>query len=163
MSEEIRYRVCVKKSYKVFWMVFIISCFAATIGSISLSVGKCENVSDFMGVLLVIIFLGFCECIGVYSIRKRVEVYKGKIVYKNILSKKEYRLSDISKAVTQEESFDVDYGSGNASSSWDMVTTFYDISGKKIFRFGLAYDNVERLVKDVENTQKSIAKNRRSK
>lgn len=40
----------------------------------------------------------------------------------------------------------------------DKVTVFYDEKGKKIFEFGLDYDNVERLKADVKNTQKSILK-----
>ena len=42
--------------------------------------------------------------------------------------------------------------------SYDKVTVFYDEKGKKIFEFGLDYDNVERLKADVKNTQKSILK-----
>lgn len=38
------------------------------------------------------------------------------------------------------------------------MTVFYDEKGKKIFEFGLDYDNVERLKADVKNTQKSILK-----
>ena len=47
-----------------------------------------------------------------------------------------------------------DYGDGNVTSSWDKVTTFYNKQGKKLFKFGLAYDNVQLLVKEVKNTQK---------
>ena len=42
--------------------------------------------------------------------------------------------------------------------NYDKVTVFYDEKGKKIFEFGLDYDNVERLKADVKNTQKSILK-----
>jgi hypothetical protein len=95
--------------------------------------------------------------------RKRVEVCKGKIIYHNGIWKKEYHMSDICCAKKQTESFYVDHGDGNVTSSWDIVTTFYDRSGKKLFKFGLAYENVDRLQKDVENTQKSIAGLRNSK
>ena len=39
-------------------------------------------------------------------------------------------------------------GSRIPASGWDIVTTFYDASGKNVFRFGLAYNNVERLKKE---------------
>lgn len=50
-----------------------------------------------------------------------------------------------------------DYGDGNVSSSWDKVTTFYNKQGEKLFKFGLAYDNVQLLVRDAKNTQRSIS------
>ena len=43
----------------------------------------------------------------------------------------------------QVEEFYKDYGDGNVSSSWDKVTTFYNKQGEKLFKFGLAYDNVQ--------------------
>lgn len=61
------------------------------------------------------------------------------------------------------EEFYKDYGDGNVTSSWDKVTTFYNKQGKKLFKFGLAYDNVQLLVKEVKNTQKSISNQKRKK
>ena len=40
-----------------------------------------------------------------------------------------------------------DYGDGNVSISWDKVTTFCNKQGEKLFKFGLAYDNVQLLEK----------------
>ena len=54
-------------------------------------------------------------------------------------------------------------GDGNASSSWDKVTTFYNKQGEKLFKFGLAYDNVQLLVRDVKNTQRSISNQKKKK
>ena len=34
---------------------------------------------------------------------------------------------------------------------------FYNKQGEKLFKFGLAYDNVQLLVRDVKNTQRSIS------
>lgn len=59
--------------------------------------------------------------------------------------------------------FSKDYGDGNVSCSWDKVTTFYNKQGKKLFKFGLAYDNVQLLVRDVKNTQKSISNQKKKK
>ena len=52
----------------------------------------------------------------------------------------------------------LDYGNIVPTYSYDKLTVFYDKKGKKIFKFGLAYDNVERLKADVNNTQKKHSK-----
>ena len=44
--------------------------------------------------------------------------------------------------------------------SSDHITTFYDKSGKKLFKFGLAYENVERLQKDVAKYAKRVLRNK---
>lgn len=36
------------------------------------------------------------------------------------------------------------------------VTTFYDSNEKKLFKFGMAYENVQKLEKTVANNRKSI-------
>ena len=35
--------------------------------------------------------------------------------------------------------------------------------GEKLFKFGLAYDNVQLLVRDVKNTQRSISNQKKKK
>lgn len=145
MSEEIRYSVGIKKSYKIFFTVFIVLMSVSAVLSIVLSIGKCETLTDYSAILFVVCFFLFCSCVGICSITKRVEVYNGKVLYCNGLCKREYRLADIYNTKTKEESFYYGHGDGRVTSSWDMVTIFYDKSGKKLFRFGLAYDNVERL------------------
>ena len=98
--------------------------------------------------------------IGIVSATKRVEVYKGKVIYHIGFKNKEYRMSDIQTSKTKSETYrtGLDYGNIVPIYSYDKLTVFYDKKGKKIFKFGLAYDNVERLKADVNNTQKSIAK-----
>ena len=80
-----------------------------------------------------------------------------------IIRRREYNLSDIASSNEKIEEFYKDYGDGNVTSSWDKVTTFYNKQGKKLFKFGLAYDNVQLLVKEVKNTQKSISNQKRKK
>lgn len=82
-------------------------------------------------------------------------------MYSFLLTKRAYNLSDIVFSNEKIEEFYTDYGDGNVSSSWDKVTTFYDKQGKKLFKFGLAYDNVQLLAKEVKNTQKSIIKSKK--
>ena len=80
-----------------------------------------------------------------------------------IIRRREYNLSDIASSNEKIEEFYKDYGDGNVTSSWDKVTTFYNKQGKKLFKFGLAYDNVQLLGKEVKNTQKSISNQKRKK
>lgn len=80
-----------------------------------------------------------------------------------IIRRREYNLSDIASSNEKIEEFYKDYGDGNVTSSRDKVTTFYNKQGKKLFKFGLAYDNVQLLVKEVKNTQKSISNQKRKK
>ena len=105
---------------------------------------------------ITVIFLLFLFCF-LYGLTKKCERYKGKVVYSFFLTKREYKLSDIAFSNEEIEEFCKDYGDGNLSSSWDKVTTFYNKQGKKLFKFGLDYDNVQLLVRDVKNTQRSIS------
>ena len=114
------------------------------------------------GVGITVIFLLFLFC-SLYGLTKKCERYKGKVVYSFFLTKREYNLSDIAFSNEKIEEFYKDYGDGNASSSWDKVTTFYNKQGEKLFKFGLAYDNVQLLVRDVKNTQRSISNQKKKK
>ena len=89
---------------------------------------------------------------------------KTERMYNKNVSEKVRALSDeLATAEDVDTFFDAvvkfykDYGDGNVSSSWDKVTTFYNKQGEKLFKFGLAYDNVQLLVRDVKNTQRSIS------
>lgn len=84
-------------------------------------------------------------------------------MYSFLLTKRAYNLSDIVFSNEKIEEFYTDYGDGNVSSSWDKLTTFYDKQGKKLFKFGLAYGNVQLLAKEVKNTQKSISNQKKKK
>ena len=42
------------------------------------------------------------------------------------------------------------------TTTYDKVTTFYDSNEKKLFKFGMAYENVQKLEKTVANNRKSI-------
>ena len=68
-------------------------------------------------------------------------------MYSFFLTKREYKLSDIAFSNEEIEEFCKDYGDGILSSSWDKVTTFYNKQGKKLFKFGLDYDNVQLISK----------------
>ena len=92
-----------------------------------------------------------------------MDIHNGKALCYNALCKREYGISHIRSSITKEEYIHIKRGNGLSTSSWDKVTAFYDAYGKKLFRFGLAYNNVEQLKKDVENTQKSIRKNQKQK
>ena len=114
------------------------------------------------GIGITVIFLIFLFC-SLYGLTRKCERYKGKVVYSFFLTKREYKLSDIAFSNEKIEEFYKDYGDGNVSSSWDKVTIFYNKQGEKLFKFGLAYDNVQLLVRDVKNTQRSISNQKKEK
>ena len=114
---------------------------------------------EFLGVLFFPLFFIMFGVIGITSATKRVEVHKGKIIYHNGVKNIEYRMSDIKTFKKQSETFQVGYLEDIIPvESSDITTTFYDKTGKKVFKFGLSYDNLERLTTDIKNTQKSISR-----
>lgn len=118
----------------------------------------------FLGTLIFpIIFLIFGIC-GIAAAVKKVDVYKGKIIYRTLFKKFEYRMSDIKTTKAEYEETTVGYLNDiTPVTSSDHITNFYDKSGKKLFKFGLAYDNVQLLASDVKNTQKSISNQKKKR
>lgn len=118
----------------------------------------------FLGTLIFpIIFLIFGIC-GIAAAVKKVDVYKGKIIYRTLFKKFEYHMSDIKTTKAEYEETTVGYLNDiTPVTSSDHITTFYDKSGKKLFKFGLAYDNVQLLASDVKNTQKSISNQKKKR
>lgn len=118
----------------------------------------------FLGTLIFpIIFLIFGIC-GIAAAVKKVDVYKGKIIYRTLFKKFEYRMSDIKTTKAEYEETTVGYLNDiTPVTSSDHIITFYDKSGKKLFKFGLAYDNVQLLASDVKNTQKSISNQKKKR
>ena len=118
----------------------------------------------FLGTLIFpIIFLIFGIC-GIAAAVKKVDVHKGKIIYRTLFKKFEYRMSDIKTTKAEYEETTVGYLNDiTPVTSSDHITTFYDKSGKKLFKFGLAYDNVQLLASDVKNTQKSISNQKKKR
>ena len=113
------------------------------------------------------------ETLGIDCFRTILDykaIGKTERMYNKNVSEKVRALSDELAAAEDVDSFfDAvvkfykDYGDGNVSSSWDKVTIFYNKQGEKLFKFGLAYDNVQLLVRDVKNTQRSISNQKKKK
>ena len=113
------------------------------------------------------------ETLGIDCFRTILDykaIGKTERMYNKNVSEKVRALSDeLAAAEDVDTFFDAvvkfykDYGDGNVSSSWDKVTTFYNKQGEKLFKFGLAYDNVQLLVRDVKNTQRSISNQKKKK
>ena len=155
------YKISLKTGYRILYVVLSIFFLVCMLyfGIVSF----CTDIYKmFLGIGFTVLFLMFLLC-TLYGLTKKCERYKGKVVYSFLLKKREYNLSDIAFSNEKIEEFSKDYGDGNVSSSWDKVTTFYNKQGKKLFKFGLAYDNVQLLVSDVKNTQKSISNQRKKK
>ena len=159
--EELRYQVALKKGYRILYRAmsaFFLGC-TLYFGAVSFCADKDTMLFaiGITGVFLTFLFRSLC------CLTKKCERYKGKVIYSILLKKREYPLSDIVFFKERTEEVYADHGDGNVAGSWDRVTTFYNRRGEKIFKFGLAYDNVHLLAKDVQNIQKSISQQRRKK
>ncbi len=163
---EYRYCIAMKKGRKIFNI--IAGCIMILISSIFIILTVIFYVLEqefgfytFLGILLIPLIFFIFGILGIVAATKRVEIYKGKVVYHIGFTNKEYRMSDIKTSKTQTETYNTGLYHEDIVPvySYDKVTVFYDEKGKKIFEFGLDYDNVERLKADVKNTQKSILKN----
>ncbi len=165
--EEFKYKVSIKKKYKLFFLMFSIFSFLFLAISIKLSIATCKTTLDYIAAIFVVLVLLTFAFLGIYQNIKSVYVYKGKIVYKTLFFRKEYQPIEIYCAKTKivETECCISYTEGvmPGCGTWDKVTTFYNKSGKKLFAFGLAYENVSRLEKNITNNRKSIngSKNRR--
>lgn len=167
-SNTCRYCVAMKKGRKIFNLV--VGSLMLFLSSIVVVLTTIFYVSEqemdfyvFLGALLIPLLFIIFGVIGIISATKRVEVHKGKIIYHIGVKNKEYRMSDIRTSKTQIETCrtGLDYGNSVPLENYDKITVFYDKAGKKVFKFELAYYNVERLKADVKNTQKSISKQQR--
>ena len=156
--EELKYKVSIRKGYKLFYLIFSIFGFLLLIVSISLSIANSKTSSYYMAEIFVVLFCLAFPFLGIYQNVKSVYVYRGKIVYKTLFFKKEYRPIEIycAKIKIVETKAYVSYNGIPGCGTWDKVTTFYDKSGKKLFAFGLAYENVSKLEKNITNNRKSF-------
>jgi len=107
-------------------------------------------------IFIVFIILGIIEI--VFALRKKAIVSVGsKIIYCNGFFTKEYLFSELgcpkSTIETSIMTASTDPHPMSFESS-DNVIVFYDKNNKKLFKFGDAYANVSRLVKDIENYRK---------
>mgnify|MGYP000894424581 CR=1 FL=1 len=85
----------------------------------------------FLGTLIFpIIFLIFGIC-GIAAAVKKVDIYKGKIIYRTLFKKFEYHMSDIKTTKAEHEETTVGYLNDiTPVTNSDYITTFYDKSGK---------------------------------
>ncbi len=161
VNEEPRYIISLKKGYRILYIVNSIFFLVCTLyfGILSFSAGTDTILFDlgFTGVFLIFLFS------SLYGLTKKCERYKGKVVYSFFLKTRKYNLSDITFSNEEIDEFYKDHGDGNGTSSWNKVTTFYNKQGEKLFKFGLAYDNVQLLARDVKNTQKSISNQKKKR
>lgn len=155
VNEEPRYKISLKKGYRILYIVMSIFFSVCTLyfGILSFSAGADTMFFGigFTGICLIFLFW------SLYGLTKKCERYKGKVVYSFLLKKREYKLSDIAFSDEEIEAYYRDLGDGDVTNSWDKVTIFYNKQGEKLFKFGLAYDNVQLLARDIKNTQKSIS------
>ena len=168
-ENKLRYSIKMKKYGKIFNLIISLLMLIPSIVIMVLQIffyitERETKFPVFLGTLIFpIIFLIFCIC-GIAAAVKKVDVYKGKIIYRTLFKKFEYRMSDIKTTKAEYEETTVGYLNDiTPVTSSDHITTFYDKSGKKLFKFGLAYDNVQLLASDVKNTQKSISNQKKKR
>lgn len=168
-ENKLRYSIKMKKYGKIFNLIISLLMLIPSIVIMVLQIffyitERETKFPVFLGTLIFpIIFLIFGIC-GIAAAVKKVDVYKGKIIYRTLFKKFEYRMSDIKTTKAEYEETTVGYLNDiTPVTSSDHITTFYDKSGKKLFKFGLAYDNVQLLASDVKNTQKSISNQKKKR
>ena len=168
-ENKLRYSIKMKKYGKIFNLIISLLMLIPSIVIMVLQIffyitERETKFPVFLGTLIFpIIFLIFGIC-GIAAAVKKVDVYKGKIIYRTLFKKFEYRMSDIKTTKAEYEETTVGYLNDiTPVTSFDHITTFYDKSGKKLFKFGLAYDNVQLLASDVKNTQKSISNQKKKR
>ena len=168
-ENKLRYSIKMKKYGKIFNLIISLLMLIPSIVIMVLQIffyitERETKFPVFLGTLIFpIIFLIFGIC-GIAAAVKKVDVYKGKIIYRTLFKKFEYRMSDIKTTKAEYEETTVGYLNDiTPVTSSDHITTFYDKSGKKLFKFGLAYDNVQLLASDVKNTRKSISNQKKKR
>ena len=168
-ENKLRYSIKMKKYGKIFNLIISLLMLIPSIVIMVLQIffyitERETKFPVFLGTLIFpIIFLIFGIC-GIAAAVKKVDIYKGKIIYRTLFKKFEYRMSDIKTTKAEYEETTVGYLNDiTPVTSSDHITTFYDKSGKKLFKFGLAYDNVQLLASDVKNTQKSISNQKKKR
>ena len=157
--EELRYSVSIKKGYKIFFVICCAICLGLMAVTGILGIPACETWENYAAIIGCMVFFFCGAMLGLYEISKKVLVYKGKIVYCTMLKRVEYKPSEVHRSKTKIEANDYhdEYGTWF---TYDKVTTFYNKEGKKLFAFGLCYNNVEKLKKNIENNRKSIQEKR---
>lgn len=159
--ELLKYTVSIKKGYKIFYTICLVLCFVVAICICALGLPACETSGNYLVTLFSVGFFLAGGAVCYYIIAKKVMVYKGKILYCTMFKKVAFKPSEVYSSNTKTVETDYRDEMGGWTSAWDSVTTFYSCEGKKLFAFGLAYENVQMLKKTVENTRKSMQNMRR--
>ena len=105
-----RYCIAMKKGRKIF--IIIAGCTMILISSIFIILTVIFYVLEqefgfytFLGTLLIPLIFFIFGILGIVAATKRVEIYKGKVVYHIGFTNKEYRMSDIRTSKTQTETY----------------------------------------------------------
>lgn len=154
--EELKYAVYIKRGYKIIYIICQVVCMILAICTCIFGFPACKTAGNYIAICFCCCFFlaGVISCI--YAVKKKVIVYKGKIVYFTFFKKVEYKPSEVYSSNTKIVQTDYRDEMGGWTSTEDKVTTFYNRDGKKLFAFGLAYENVQRLEKTVANNRKSM-------
>lgn len=154
--ESLKYCVCMKRGYKIFYAICIAVSLICTLCICAFGLPKCKSLGNYSATLFTAVFFLIIAFLGCNEVTKKVQVYKGKIIYRRMFKTIEYKPSEVYSSNVKYEETDYRDELGGWTSTYDKITTFYDCNGKKLFKFGLAYENVQMLEKTIENNRKSI-------
>lgn len=107
-ENKLRYSIKMKKVQKIFNLIISLLMLIPSIMIMALQIFfyKTERETEFpvfLGTLIFpIIFLIFGIC-GIAAAVKKVDIYKGKIIYRTLFKKFEYRMSDIKTTKAEYE------------------------------------------------------------
>lgn len=154
--ESLKYCVCMKRGYKIFYAICISVSFICALYICVFGLPKCKSLGNYLSTLFIAGFFLVITILWCNEVTKKVQVYKGKIIYRRMLKTIEYKPSEVYSS--KENYVEIDYRDelGGWTTTYDKVTTFYDSNEKKLFKFGMAYENVQKLEKTVANNRKSI-------
>ncbi len=153
----IRYTVEMKKGYRIFGTVCTVIVWLLAVLTAVMSIKTCRTADEIVFCSLMVLFFVAVGVLSILDLHRCVTVRKGSIQYRNGWKTVCYRMTDIRTHRTEwTESGGYWDGEIYHPKSYDRVTTFYSASGKKLFRFGLAYRNVDELQRDIDNCRKSL-------
>lgn len=156
LLEKYRYSIYMKKGYKIVNIIFAIVAVAMVIATTMMVLEKGHTISVYIFRVLLVVFFIVLSFMQIMLIRKKVDIYKGKILYFNGFKTKAYKASEIYKSDTKVETSYMMSSGSKAIKAYDHVTTFYDSSGRKLFKFGSAFENVALLENEIKHTRKSV-------
>lgn len=82
--ESLKYCVCMKRGYKIFCIICIIVSLICTLCICAFGLPKCKTLANYLATLFTIFFFLSMIIFGCNEVTKKVQVYKGKIIFRRM-------------------------------------------------------------------------------